>query len=52
MYNTYKEWEADAIACGYSIDGGGDGKIIAHINGDEKGIFDPNYGGFGTGWFY
>ena len=48
-YNRYEEWLCDATNLGYEIENGGDNKMIAHNDGDEKGWWDPNYNaGFGV----
>ena len=47
-YNRYYDWLKEATARGYSIENGGDNKMIAHIDGVEYGWYDPNYcSGFG-----
>ena len=47
-YNRYEDWKEDAERMGLSIENGGDNKMIAHDDGDEKGWWDPNYcAGFG-----
>jgi hypothetical protein len=38
-------------SAGFSIEPDGSGKIVAHVDGAEKGIWDPAYGGSGFGWF-
>lgn len=48
-FNHYTEWKEEAERRGYTIETSGDNKIIAHINGDEKGWFDPVYAGSGFG---
>ena len=48
-YNTFEEWTAAAKRKGLVIENGGDGKLIAHDDGDEKGWWDPKYGGAGFG---
>ena len=45
------EWEAEAKSLGYETEPA-DGKLIAHLDGDEKGMWDPKYGGSGFGWFF
>ena len=52
MYNRKNDWLADAEKQGFEVEEGGDGKLYAHSNGKEAGVWDPNYGGFGMGVFF
>ena len=52
MCNTFAEWKDEVTRRGFTIDNNGAGKLIAHVDGDEKGIWDPIYGGCGFGWFF
>ena len=48
-YNRYEEWAKAAHDRGYTIENGGDNKMIAHVDGDEMGWWNPNYNaGFGV----
>lgn len=48
-YNRYEDWKADAEAMGLAIENDGGGRMIAHIDGNELGWWDPNYcAGFGV----
>lgn len=52
QFHRYTDWRRYAERQGYTCEHSGDGKIIAHdANGDDKGIWDPKYGGSGFGWF-
>lgn len=52
QFHRYTDWRKHAERQGYTCEHGGDGKIIAHENGEEKGVWDPRYGGSGHGWFH
>jgi len=52
MYNRKEEWLAVAQERGYEVEEGGDNKLYAHVDGHERGYWDPRYGGFGTGIFH
>jgi hypothetical protein len=47
----YTVWKAEAIRRGFSVEPDGTGRIVAHVDGDNKGEFGP-YGGAHAGWFY
>lgn len=51
QFHRFTDWKAEAERLGYEIDNSGDGKLRAHLDGVEKGTWDPNYGGAGYGWF-
>lgn len=52
QFHRYKDWESYAKQSGWEIEGDGGGKLVAHLDGEEKGLWDPKYGGSGFGWFY
>lgn len=43
------EWERAVTALGCIIEPDGSGRVVAHINGDEVGYWDPKYAGVGIG---
>jgi hypothetical protein len=51
MISDFKTWRDAALGKGLTIEHDGSGKIVAHADGVEKGIYDPGYGGSGAGWF-
>ncbi len=51
MINSRDEWQSTAQRLGYAVENDGGNKLIAHLDGDERGCWDPNYGGAGFGWF-
>ena len=51
MTNSKDEWLQTARRLGYEVENDGGNKLIAHIDGEERGCWDPNYGGAGCGWF-
>lgn len=52
QYHNYREWEAEATRRGGVIEPSGDGKLAAHIDGYQFGVWDPKYGGAGYGYFW
>ena len=53
QFNSFDLWQEYAIKRKYEIESDGSGhKLIAHVNGNEKGAWDSKYGGAGFGWFY
>lgn len=51
-FNHKDQWEAHAKSKGYEIEPDGSGKLIAHLDGEDMGVWDPKYGGSGFGWFH
>ncbi len=52
QYHNFVDWEATAKQRGYAVDHDGSGKLVAHVDGEEYGTWDPKYGGCGYGWFH
>jgi hypothetical protein len=46
---NYPEWERAAKQMGCVVEPDGSGKLVAHIDGDEYGTWDPKYAGVGMG---
>jgi len=51
MFSNYEVWRDTAVAKGCDLELDGSGKIVAHVDGVEIGIWDNTYGGCGAGWF-
>lgn len=51
-YTDYKDWKAEVDRQGLEMEFDGTGKMVAHLNGDERGIWYGGYGGAGYGWFF
>lgn len=46
MYGHYEHWKAEALRLGYTLELDGAGNMIAHLDGEEKGLFNGTLGYF------
>lgn len=51
MFSDYEEWKTEALRRGYQLELDGSGKMLAHLDGSDKGVWTA-YGGAGCGWFF
>ncbi len=52
MFDKFEEWKAIALRMGATIENNGGDRLVAHIDGEELGEWNPEYGGVGVGYFY
>jgi hypothetical protein len=48
--SQFAVWKAEALRRGYTVEPDGTGRVVAHVDGDNKGEFGA-YGGAFAGWF-
>lgn len=52
QFYNFASWLEEASRLGYEVEEGGDDKLHAHLDGEDRGVWNPNYGGAGYGWFH